>query len=391
MMNFDTFGYGSDRYYDDRDDYREERRDRDRNDRRGFSLSIGDTSFLERGALRRGLGGYRGKKFNNKETKESRPSFKEKTKQVDGKTKMAMTQAVLDDFVQAYKKNKTDTVELYELLKTDFPAVCKIMTNYFNDKYESIVESMNNVIDLMTTKVFSTALLTIATDKDECCWDDETMDDMAVLISIVLNTSRNKMISETAEIYREIVADVLFPVLRKNLEDDFGISEDAATDLLVLMPKFGKKITNKEIRQYADTFLTWLIAYYEETIACMDAEQQEKLFYRAFPDDANNQTVKVVGQCLSKEAVSFEDDKQAALYKEYITAMYNILNKSDIPEIKMVLKFIVNELVKREAEHKDNPIIFNPDDAAELDNIDTALADFVDKDENARKFFIGEE
>lgn len=382
MAEFDTFGgfegfenYGEKRY----------------NVKDRGPLKFMDTTFLSDMANRER---YRGKGRNSRRDNpgktENKPSFKDKvSKAPNNKVVMAMNQALLDDFVQAYNKNKTNTIELYEMMKHDFPAVCKLMTNYHNDKYDSIVESMNNVLDLMTTKVFSTALLTIATDREEAdAWDDEAMDNMGILISLVMSTSRNKMIKDTAERYREIISDVLCPVLRKTLEDEFGISDDAATDLLIVLPKFGKKLSNKEIKLYADMFLTWLLAYYDEMISCMDAEQQEKLFTRAFPNDDNNQTIKVVGQCLAKEALHLEDDKQAALYKEYIKALYSILGKADIPEIKMVLKFIVNELVKREAEHKDAPIVFNPDDAVEQENIDIALGDYVDTDATAKKIFL---
>ena len=289
--------------------------------------------------------------------------------------------ALMEDFVTEYGNNKTHISELYTLLRNDFPAVAEIISNkYFNKKYTDIVPTMNAVIKLMTTKVFATSLL--STIKDGGFELEDVKYDFGKIISMVLRTSNSKMVDSTMAAYVEIMADYLYEIELKKLQE-LGLSDDAATDFVIGIPKLMTQMTENDLKYSVGEFLGIIMEHHETTINTMDAESQKKLFYAVFPQ-IKYQTNKAVGKCLTAQYFDFGDDEQrVALYNEYIKMLYMILDEQDIQDIEYVLSYIVKVV---SADDKNNAtIVFNGKDAAEYKNIAKALKNFIDNNEEAKK------
>lgn len=300
---------------------------------------------------------------------------------------LEMFQATLDDFVEEFKKNKSDPQAINSLMAIDFGTVAKIMTNYFDKKYESIATSFNNVIKLMTTKTFAMSLNAFY-DKREDLFDnwEEIKLPIVSLIALAIETSHTKMMEETLSIYTEILEDAWsFEI--KELTSKFQITEDAALELLISVPNFRQNMSDTQIRGCYDAILNMLLNHGKTAIQYLNAENQKELFYWFFKDE-NRIAVKAAGQCLGDELLQFEEAEDQSLYEEYIKALYMIVNEHDIEEIRSVLRYIVKVRSKIADENRETITVFDVGAALEYPNIKTAMLDYIDHSESAKKFLV---
>lgn len=293
--------------------------------------------------------------------------------------------ALMEDFVTDYTANKTNVTELYNLLRNDFPAIAEIISNkYFNKKYVNIVPTMNAVIKLMTTKVFATSLL--STIKDGAFELEDIKYDFGKLISMVLRTSNSKMVDSTMAAYVEIMADHLYNIEMKQLQE-LGLSDEAATDVVIGIPKLMTQMTENDLKYSVGEFIGIILEHCDTTINTMDAESQKKLFYTIFPQ-IKYQTNKAVGKCFIADELDLgKDEKRAALYNEYVKMLYMILDEQDIQDIEYVLSFVYKTTKANDDANK-AAILFNGKVAVEYDNIAKALKDFVENNKDSKEILF---
>lgn len=293
--------------------------------------------------------------------------------------------ALMEDFVTDYTANKTNVTELYNLLRNDFPAIAEIISNkYFNKKYVDIVPTMNAVIKLMTTKVFATSLL--STIKDGAFELEDIKYDFGKLISMVLRTSNSKMVDSTMAAYVEIMADHLYNIEMKQLQE-LGLSDEAATDVVIGIPKLMTQMTENDLKYSVGEFIGIILEHCDTTINTMDAESQKKLFYTIFPQ-IKYQTNKAVGKCFIADELDLgKDEKRAALYNEYVKMLYMILDEQDIQDIEYVLSFVYKTTKANDDANK-AAILFNGKVAVEYDNIAKALKDFVENNKDSKEILF---
>ena len=293
--------------------------------------------------------------------------------------------ALMEDFVTDYTANKTNVTELYNLLRNDFPAIAEIISNkYFNKNYVDIVPTMNAVIKLMTTKVFATSLL--STIKDGAFELEDIKYDFGKLISMVLRTSNSKMVDSTMAAYVEIMADHLYNIEMKQLQE-LGLSDEAATDVVIGIPKLMTQMTENDLKYSVGEFIGIILEHCDTTINTMDAESQKKLFYTIFPQ-IKYQTNKAVGKCFIADELDLgKDEKRAALYNEYVKMLYMILDEQDIQDIEYVLSFIYKTTKANDDANK-AAILFNGKVAVEYDNIAKALKDFVENNKDSKEILF---
>ena len=313
-------------------------------------------------------------------------SRKEKVQDTDNEAEMS--KAVLDDFVDEYVKNKSDVSVINNLMAVQFAGVAKIMSQYYEKKFADIADSMNNVIKLMTTKTFAIGLMSLIKKKDEV-FDDwgDVKRNIAALISLALETSHMKMVEETKSIYVEIIAEHIWDFEVKELQAKFKLTDDAAIDLLIGVPKFGCNMSDTEIRSQYDTLLSMLLNHGKCAINYLDAEHQKELFYYLFKDD-NRIAIKAAGQCLGDEMLSFEEAEDEALYQEYVKMLYQVVDEHDLDEIRSVLRFIVKKRSDMADKEMDTVTVFDVNTALEYENIKKAMIDYAEHSEAAKKFLV---
>lgn len=301
-------------------------------------------------------------------------------------TVVEINQSILDDFCHEFQNNKRDTQALYGLLYDELTTLCDILTHYYDPKYNDITGSMNNIIQLMTTRTFTVSMLSIIKElsNDEL---QENKRNIAVTLSIILDTSKSMMHDDTVSNYVEIFSDYLFPIEIKDMQERFNITEDAALDFTIGIPVFGTNMTNGQMIRYVSNYIELILCHADSMIKVADREMQKKLFYYLFPD-INNITMRAVGQCFTKDFIKFDDDDvKAELYKSYGLMLYDIVDEHDIGEITSVLKFVANQLVRRH-ERNDVDILFDVDDAGSFTNIYKALGNLIKDNDDAAKVFV---
>lgn len=295
-------------------------------------------------------------------------------------------QAVIDDFVEAYIKNKADIEVCQDLLKSQFVEVASILTNYYNNDYKNIVESMNNVIKLMTTKTFVLNLLGVVKKKDDLFlnWNEDRVP-IAEAISLALETSHSKMIDETKSMYIEIISEHIYDFEIKEISKKFKLTEDAAIDLVIGVPRFGRTMTDSQISHSYDNYLNMLINHGGCAIDYLNAEHQKELFYYLFIDE-NRVAVKAASYCLASPLLQFENEADEALYEEYLKMLYEVINEHDLEDIRVMLRHMVKTRAKIVEEKRDDAIVFDTEKAIEYDNIRKALVDYIEHSNAAKKF-----
>ena len=337
--------------------------------------------------LSRGPFGTPGNKTNSKSsTRVEKVKNQKNNKQNVTDEAVILAQATLDDFVEKYAENKSDSTYIQTLLGDDFGAVAEVMRHYYDTAYNNTIESMNNVIKLMTAKTFALNLLSAVKKKDEVFndWDTIKMP-IAALISLALDTHHTKMISDTKMFYVEIISEHIYNFEIKEIMTKFKLSEDAATDLIIGAPSFGQDMTDVDIKHYYGTILNMLINHGKSAMDYMNAENQRNLFYHIFKDD-NRVAIKAVAHCFGDEMIVFEEEADEALYTEYVKMLYDVLNEHDLDDIRFVLRYIVKVRAGIQKEGKDTITVFDVKKAVEYENIKTALLDYIESSDSAKTF-----
>lgn len=292
----------------------------------------------------------------------------------------------LDNFVSGYKSNKTNPTFISELLNLNLIKIADIMSKYYNKDMEPIAESMNNVITLLTTKSFAISVNSYIKNNENIPDWDIVKKNIAALLSLGLETSHNKMMSETKSIYVDIISTI-YDFEIKELTLKYHLTEDAALDLFVGIPHFGEKLTDAQIRGCYDTFLTMLINHGKCAIEYLNAENQKDLFYYFFRDEDRIAT-KAAGQCLGDERIEFEEDADQTLYEQYVKMLYEVVNEHDLDEIRMVIRYIVKSRIKMVESKSETVTVFDVNEALQYENIKTAMLDYIDHNENAKEILV---
>ena len=299
----------------------------------------------------------------------SEESVKEESPRKSGKNEEY--REILQDFVDDIIDNKTDGSAVREIIDKNFIDVCDVMIHYYERKYDNIIDTMNEVIKVMTTNRFSESLLAVISQ-------DYKMDDwgqykrnIAKVISIVLQTSSDEITESAQNNYIEIITDYIYNGEIAELVNGTGIYEDAVIDLFITIPDFGTKMNMADINASYNNFAATIIRYYDELINYADKDFLKDLFYKIFPD-IDGQAARVVGKCLSNADPDFKGteeqiDVMVRLFDEYVKMLYEVLNDNEISEISNTLTFIATTLEKNGKKMDD--IIFNLEDAWEYNNI----------------------
>lgn len=296
----------------------------------------------------------------------------------------------LSSFVSAFEKNIDKPTEIKSLIEEDFDSVVAAMKFYYDDRYEDALSDMNRLLDIMSTNHFATILLGIL--KQNTFGDDwdSMWKDVALTISILLETSSSKMKDGTVQIY---VSDILASSgMWKNeirqMVDEIGITEELATDLIIGLPIRPEDMNDLMMRSTYQAFLWSILEHAEDNIEVLDRNAQRKLFDFFFDErggKGGKLACKVIGRFLSDPEPEKEMDGAAALiYGEFKAMLLDKLESYDVNNIAFVLRFIVEQRKRG----KGKTTIFNAEEAAKYDTIRKAIMQVISKDESAKEYLV---
>ena len=296
---------------------------------------------------------------------------------------------VLSAFVSAFEKNVDKPSQIKELIETDFDDVVAAMRYYYDPKAEAALPEMNRLLDIMSTNHFATTLLGVLKQNSFDDWD-EMWKDVAVTISILLETSSSKMKEGTVQIY---VSDILASngMWRNEINQmtsDIGITEELATDLVIGLPVKPDDMNDLMMRSTYQSFLWSILEHAEDNIEILDSKAQRKLFDFFFEDGKNGKLAcKVVGRYLSDgEPEAGLTGAAALIYGEFKSMLLEKLESYDVNNIAFVLRFIVEQ--KKRNEGNNITTIFNAEEAAKYDTIRKAIMQTISKDESAKAYLV---
>ena len=307
----------------------------------------------------------------------------------------------LTQFVTTYSNNKINTPIVRSIVANGFASVANIMSHYNDDSWKKALPAMNKVIVLMSSESFS-RILKIVLSEGIMVTTNTTKEDVMRLFNLVLDYNIDKMSNDVICNYVDIITTLVADIDIKLLMETYGMDEDTALNFVVSIPVSVTGVkSDADIKQYARRFIDEVLRESESTITYMNSDCQKKLFYNIFNDKRDLGAMKAVGQCMTASEIVLPeemdgetsigvDPKKEELVKQYLKALYEIMDEHDIPTIQMVLKFIVKELKKRDNDDIDTPIVFDLETALEYDNIRKAILDLTRNNEDA-KFYLDEE
>lgn len=296
---------------------------------------------------------------------------------------------VLSAFVSVFEKNVDKPSEIKELIESDFEDVVAAMRYYYDPKFESVLPEMNRLLDIMSTNHFATTLLGVLKQNSFGDWD-EMWKDVAITISILLETSSSKMKEGTVQTY---VSDILSSngMWRNEIDQmtsDIGITEELAIDLVIGLPVKPEDMNDLLMRSTYQSFLWAILEHAEDNIEVLDSAAQRKLFDFFFEDGRNGKLAcKVVGRYLSDGEPETELSGAASLiYGEFKAMLLEKLESYDVNNIAFVLRFIVDQ--KKRNENGKQNTLFNAEEAAKYDTIRKAIMQVISKDETAKAYLV---
>lgn len=304
----------------------------------------------------------------------------------------------LTQFVTTYSNNKINTPIVKSIVANGFASVANIMSHYNDDSWKKALPAMNKVIILMSSESFS-RILKIVLSEGIMVTTKTTKEDMMRLFNLALDYNIDKMSNDVIYTYIDIISTMVADIDIKLMMETYGMDEDTAINFVVAIPISVTGVKNDaDIKQYARRFIEEVLRESESTIRYMNSECQKKLFYNIFNDKKDLGAMKAVGQCMTatdivlpeevnEDGTTGVDPKKEELVKQYIKALYEIMDDHDIPTIQMVLKFIVKELKKRDEANNEEDIVFDVDTALEYDNIRKAILDLAKNNDDARYYF----
>lgn len=296
---------------------------------------------------------------------------------------------VLSAFTSAFEKNVDKPAELKSLIEDSFEDVVAAMRFYYDPRFEDALPEMNRLLDIMSTNHFASILLGILKQDPFDNWV-EMWKDVALTISILLETSSKKMKDGTIQIY---VSDILassgmWKAEITQMVEEIGITDELAIDLVIGLPVKPGDMNDLMMRSTYQTFLACILEHADENIEVLDRNAQRKLFDFFFDDKPGNGgklALKVIGRYLS-DGVPEEELSAAAslIYAEFKAMLYEKLETYDVNNIAFALRFIVDQRKRNETAET----IFNAEDAAKYDTIRKAIMQVISKDETAKEYLV---
>lgn len=294
----------------------------------------------------------------------------------------------LEKFKADYVAHKTDARWLADYLVEVFPDLCEIMQHYPEDKWNDIVDSMNGVFGIMSTKQFSDILI-IALKRNEMEDWNEKWNAAAITISSLLATNFDYMKEETINNYAyEILASgAMWEREINELVDRFAITKELAIELLIKIPYVGDTMTNLQVSLCYDGLIQAFLAHADENCDVLDEELQASLAEYFFGKDKG--LLKMIGQNLASAPLMIdrenpENEIMVALLDEYIKMLYNRLDQFELDQIRYVLMYVVNS-------KKSNPtrnMVFNVTEAMDRASIQQVVRKLIETNEDAKEYLV---
>lgn len=278
----------------------------------------------------------------------------------------------LSEFVDVFKENINNPDDRRSIISDYFEDWTEALSNYFNPRFNDIVAEMNDALDLLSTQVFATSLDGALNNGIEAF--DTHWDKLVASISILLEVSSGKMKEDTIVIY---AYTIIRRILKKEIDlliSSYDITEELALDLYIAIPMKPENIEHYQINSLVSKFREKMLLHAENNIDILDAKLQATLFKQFFGD----YTLKCIGQALSLEPITSEDQFVTSVNNEFIQMIYSELNSNDIDQIK----FVMNYLIKRKKQNPQIKRIFNITVATKFDNIKKAILLIVSEDES---------
>lgn len=296
--------------------------------------------------------------------------------------------AVLSSFVSEMKKNIASPAEIRSIIEDRFEDVVSAMACYYDPKYEDCLSHMNAVLDIMSTNQFAAILLRVLNDNVFESWDD-IWRDAALLFSILLNTSCDKMKEGTIQIYvNDILASQgMFRTELDQLTERYGITEELAIDMIIGLPVNAANMTDLLMRSTYEMFLTAMLNNADDNVAILGAECQRGLLEFFFSEDNNRHgklMSKVIGRYLaSPDMINDLSAPQALVYGEFKEMLYNVLDSYDVKNIAFVVKYIAEQ--KRRT-GKD--VMFDVSKASNYNTIRKAIVQVIAENPELQEYLV---
>lgn len=329
----------------------------------------------------------RGNRNNNTVRRfESDNSTGESTQNADYASTVESIKEVLSGFVNSVQKNIDKPSEIKSIIEESFDDVAAAMKYYYDTRMEDCIPFANKVLDIMSTNQFANILLSVLKQNSFDDWD-VMWKDVALLISILLETSTAKMKEGTVQIY---VSDILASSGMWKTEIDqmvntIGITEELATDLVIGLPVKAEDMTDLLMRSTYRAFLEAIIEHAEDNIEILDSQTQRKLFDFFFNENGKSGKLasKIIGRYLADEDLDGLQGVESLIYGEFKQMLLKKLDSYDVQNIVFVIKYIVDQ-----RKHGNKNMIFNVEKASEYDTIRKAIVQVVSNDESAKEYLM---
>ena len=293
---------------------------------------------------------------------------------------------VLSDFVNNIQKNIDKPSEIKEIIEDSFEDVAAAMRYYYDERMEECLPVMNKVLDIMTTNQFANILLGVLKQDPFDNWDD-MWKDVALLISILLETSSNKMKEGTIQIYvNDILAgNGMWKTEIDQMVDTIGITEDLAIELVIGLPVKAEDMTDLLMRSTYQSFLNAILTNAEDNIEILNNQAQRKLFDFFFNENGKSGKLasKVIGRYLADEDLDGLTSVESLIYGEFKQMLLEKLDSYDVNNIAFVIRYIVDQ-----KKHGVKNTMFDVTKASEYDTIRKAIVQVISNDESAKEYLM---
>lgn len=363
---------GFDRNNNDRNNNRNKNEDR-RNDNR--DRSDREKAFSSNDQANKRKLGVRGRDERSLSIERRNKSVEPEVK-VD---KLEEERKILNGFIDEYVKTAKASGSIVDVIDDYIAAVCCIMKDYYEPRFNGILKEMNDVIEIMTTKLFITSLYK-AMDNDLIDDWRGIWNDVARTISIVLDTSHTKMQDEVVNI---CVNDILSSELVWKMDIDklmrnTGIMKELATQLVIDIPVLEEDFTDATLNLFAPKFLDIILRYAEDNADVLMKNVQYEIMTTFFGKDKI--ALKVIGKYLDVDVNTVPAGvTEDIILDEFYDMIYEFLDDYDIKDIEFVLTYLAKREKARirECENKgiENTYIktFDRKHAEEYSNINKAV------------------
>lgn len=305
---------------------------------------------------------------------------------VDYASTVESIKEVLSGFASSIQKNVDKPSEIKSIIEESFDDVAAAMKYYYDSRMEDCLPEMNKVLDIMSTNQFANILLSVLKQNSFEDWE-EMWKDVALLISILLETSAAKMKEGTVQIY---VTDILSSSGMWKTEIDqmvntLGITEELATDLVIGLPVKAEDMTDLLMRSTYRSFLEAIIENAEDNIEILNNQTQRKLFEFFFNENGKSGKLasKIIGRYLADEDLEGLTSAESLIYGEFKQMLLTKLDSYDVQNIVFVIKYIVEQ-----KKHGNKNMVFDVTKASEYDTIRKAIVQVMSNDETTKEYLM---